>query len=105
VRVLIGLSSGVAASRRRHGAPSTTKELDMSRKSYGRPVCTVHNGRLWLNVLEGKGPFRGSFLTREAAAAVGRSHAIDSKTVHVIYDPDGTIVESRSYEEGRRPAA
>jgi hypothetical protein len=77
----------------------------MPRNSYGRPVCTVHNGRRWINVLEGKGPFRGSFTSREAAVAVGRSHAVDAKTVHLIYDDTGEVVETRSYEEGARPAA
>jgi hypothetical protein len=77
----------------------------MPKNSYGRPVCTVHNGRRWINVLEGKGPFRGSFVSMEAAVAVGRSHAVDARTVHHIYDIDGEIVETRSYEHGARSAA
>lgn len=64
-----------------------------------RPILTVFNGRTWVNVLEGKGPFRGSFATKEAAVAVGRAHAADAKTVHLIHDESGEIVETKSYEE------
>jgi hypothetical protein len=63
-----------------------------------RPILTIYNGRCWINVVEGKGPLRGSFPSRDAAAIVGRAHAADAKAVHLIYDESGLIVEKKSYE-------
>jgi hypothetical protein len=63
-----------------------------------RAVITTYSGRFWVNVLERRGPLRGSFATREAAIAVGRAHAADARTVHVIEDEAGEIVETKSYE-------
>ncbi len=63
-----------------------------------RPVLTVYNGRCWVNVVEGVGPLRGSFPSRDAAAIVGRAHAADAKTIHVIHDESGLVVERKSYE-------
>jgi Uncharacterized protein conserved in bacteria (DUF2188) len=67
-------------------------------KKRKRSVLTVYNGRAWVNILEGKGPFRGSFASRDSAVVVGRAHAADSKTIHVIHDENGAIVETKSYE-------
>ncbi len=63
-----------------------------------RPIHTVYNGRSWVNVVEGVGPLRGSFPSRQAAAIVGRAHAADAKTIHVIHDESGLVVERKSYE-------
>jgi hypothetical protein len=77
----------------------------MPRRTLGHPVCTVHNGRRWINEVEGRGPYRGSFLSREAAVAVGRAHAADAGAVRMIYDLEGNVVESHSYERGTGSAA
>jgi hypothetical protein len=61
-------------------------------------VLTAYNGRIWLNILDGKGPLRGSFSSREAAIAVGRTHAASAQTTHVIHNEVGEIVQTDSYE-------
>jgi hypothetical protein len=70
-----------------------------------RSVLTVYNGRVWINLLEDKGPFRGSFSSREAAVTVGRTHAASARTIHVIQDEAGEVVETKSYERLADPTA
>ena len=62
-----------------------------------RSVRTVYNGRVWINELDTKGPYRGSFQTKEAAVAVGRAHAAAQGRLHVIQDMDGNVLETLSY--------
>ena len=62
-----------------------------------RSVRTVYNGRVWINELDTKGPYRGSFQTKEAAFAVGRAHAAAQGRLHVIQDMDGNVLETLSY--------
>ena len=80
-------------------ARESRRELRLAMKAKKqRPILTIYNGRCWVNVVEGKGPLRGSFPTSHTAAIVGRAHAADAKTVHVIHDESGVVVERKSYE-------
>ena len=63
-----------------------------------RAVLTIYNGRLWINIVERKGPLRGCFASKEAAIAIGRAHALDAGTTHIIQNEAGEIVETASYE-------
>ena len=60
-------------------------------------VHTVYKQGNWLNEIEGGSEIDSHYLTKDAAAAAGRTAAKARKTEHIIHNQDGTISERNSY--------
>ena len=61
-----------------------------------QPVVTSYNGRWWINELDRVGPVWGSFVTKDAAVAVGRALATDGRTAQVMGER-GTVTQATSH--------
>jgi hypothetical protein len=52
---------------------------------------------LWINEFGMIEPVWGSFAVREASVAAGRAPGPEARTIHVIRDEDGAVIEASSY--------
>jgi len=60
-------------------------------------VHTVYKNETWINQLEEGNELPGTYETKAAAVAAGRSQAMSDHTEHVIHKQNGQIEKRNSY--------